>query len=66
VSEQPADLLQGRGETTQFVVEINQDLCVCVCVCWYDCIMDEADRRPAGPCSDVYTTCVPYRSHHGM
>jgi hypothetical protein len=30
VSEQPADLLQGRGETTQFVVKINQELCVLV------------------------------------
>jgi hypothetical protein len=39
VSEQPADPLPAREETTHFVVKSNQELCVC----WYDCIMDQID-----------------------
>jgi hypothetical protein len=39
MSEQPADPLPAREETTQFVVKSNQELCVC----WYDCIMDQID-----------------------
>jgi hypothetical protein len=41
VSEQPADPLPAREETTQFVVKSNQE--VCVYVCWYDCIVDQID-----------------------